>query len=394
MVNLRSDLSTFGKYIDQPAIIKGLNNAVPVASSIVALSYTAYDTYKAPKEEKKKRAIKDLIITGFTLASAFIATKGLKIGGRKIIKGISEECHHSHHHHHGSGHSSGHKHIKPIDEILNQVKDKKIKGLINKVKDKKYINLSQVVEINKSLEELAPGERLISKVIPDSHIHTPKEMFSELWKLTKVGMLPIAGGIIGGIIADKVNGEDISKTSKNKIKEGLYQYMANITLCNAGAGLALLCLNKLNIKSKAIKFVGMLTGVMTVGVLFGGTIANFVCKNFINPLLGDNNKTEGSSRKHHHHCIHDMFKDLNKERKPELLDLGLHIDDVASVGFLSGLKWIGPILPALYSISGFRAGIGYRNNDTSKSQPNQSKIELSHTPFKFVYGPSIKIEKF
>ncbi len=389
MANLRSSLNTFGKYIDQPAIIKGLNNTVPVASSIVALSYTAYDTYKAPKEEKKKRAVRNLLITGFTLASAFIATKGLKIGGRKIIKGISEECHHSHHHH-GCCHSGGHKHLKPIDQVLNQVEDIKIKGLINKVKGEEYLNLSQVAELNKSLEELAPGKRLISKVIPDNHIHTPKEMFSELWKLTKIGTLPIVGGIVGGLIADKVNGEDISKTSKNKIKEGLYQYMANITLCNAGAGVALFGLNRLNVKSKAIKFVGMLTGVMTVGVLCGGTIANFICKNFISPLLGDNSKPEGRSLKHHHHQhIHDMFKDVNAERKPELLDLGLHIDDVASVGFLSGLKWIGPILPALYSISGFRAGIGYRNNDTST---NQSKAKLNDTPLKFVYGPNIKIK--
>ncbi len=389
MVNFRSGLSTFGKYIDQPAIIKGLSNIVPATSSIVALSYTAYDTYKAPKEEKKKRAVKDLLITGFALASAFIATKGLKIGGRKIIKGISEECHHS-----GCCHSGGHKHLKPIDQVLNQVKDKHTKELINKVKEKKYLKLSQVAELNKSLEKLAPGERLMSKVIPDSHIHTPKEIFSELWVLTKVGILPVAGGVVGGVLADKVNGEDISKTSKNKIKEGIYQYMANITLCNAGAGLALLGLNKLNIKSKAIKLAGMLTGVMTVGVLSGGTIANFIGKNIVNPLLGDNNKTESISKKHHHYNIHDIFKDINAERKPELIDCGLHIDDFASVGFFYGLKWIGPILPALYAISGYRAGIGYRNNDTSKSQSNQSKIELNHTPFKFVYGPNIKIEKF
>ena len=61
-----------------------------------------------------------------------------------------------------------------------------------------------------------------------------------------------------------------------------------------------------------------------------------------------------------------MIKDLNKERRPEALDISLHIDDIASVGFMSGVKWIGPILPALYSISGYRAGIGYRNQQQSK----------------------------
>jgi hypothetical protein len=28
---------------------------------------------------------------------------------------------------------------------------------------------------------------------------------------------------------------------------------------------------------------------------------------------------------------------------------------------LSGLKWIEPALPLMYTLSGYRAGIGYRN---------------------------------
>ena len=54
------------------------------------------------------------------------------------------------------------------------------------------------------------------------------------------------------------------------------------------------------------------------------------------------------------------IKDV-KERKPELIDLGMHTDDIATVAVLSGLKWIEPSLPSLYSISGYKSGIGYRN---------------------------------
>ena len=50
-----------------------------------------------------------------------------------------------------------------------------------------------------------------------------------------------------------------------------------------------------------------------------------------------------------------------KERTPEVLDIGLHTDDIATVSLLSGLKWIEPALPLMYTISGYRAGIGYRN---------------------------------
>ena len=59
---------------------------------------------------------------------------------------------------------------------------------------------------------------------------------------------------------------------------------------------------------------------------------------------------------------------LFDERKPEPLDIGLHTDDIATVAVMSGLKWIEPALPLLYAISGYRAGIGYRNGQhTNKS---------------------------
>ena len=39
------------------------------------------------------------------------------------------------------------------------------------------------------------------------------------------------------------------------------------------------------------------------------------------------------------------------------------IDDFATVGVFNGIKFIEPCLPILYSISGYKAGIGYRNGD-------------------------------
>jgi len=78
--------------------------------------------------------------------------------------------------------------------------------------------------------------------------------------------------------------------------------------------------------------------------------------NRITPKQAGNcrNNNGGFARKHH--------KDLYDERKPELLDMALHTDDIATAGVLSGFKWIEPMLPLMYTISGYRAGIGYRNN--------------------------------
>ena len=60
-------------------------------------------------------------------------------------------------------------------------------------------------------------------------------------------------------------------------------------------------------------------------------------------------------------CGEGNTKKSEKERTPEILDIGLHTDDIATVSLLSGLKWIEPALPIMYTLSGYRAGIGYRN---------------------------------
>ena len=86
----------------------------------------------------------------------------------------------------------------------------------------------------------------------------------------------------------------------------------------------------------------MVGGILLTGVIGGSVMANYIGNKLINPIISKDKKEE--------------------KRTPELLDLSLHTDDIATVSLLSGLKWIEPSLPILYSISGYRAGIGYRNN--------------------------------
>ena len=100
----------------------------------------------------------------------------------------------------------------------------------------------------------------------------------------------------------------------------------------------------------------MTTGIVLTGILGGSAIANTISKKIIDPIFRktgiDNSEKESG-------CLYS-------ERKPEALDVGLHTDDIATVAVLSGLKWIEPALPILYSISGYRAGIGYRNGEGHK----------------------------
>lgn len=161
------------------------------------------------------------------------------------------------------------------------------------------------------------------------------------------------GGVTGGIIADKATHTNNRKGTADKVKEGLYQYLANIFLCNVGAGTALFLSERLE-NAKKIKpltpmkkLAVILTGITATGIIGGSYIANYVSKKCINPLFGEKKSDKG----------------IYSERKPEALDIALHADDIATAGILSGFKWIEPALPFMYFISGYRAGIGYRNNN-------------------------------
>ena len=186
------------------------------------------------------------------------------------------------------------------------------------------------------------GKKLFEKLIPSPKNISAKDIFSEIGYLSIYGAIPVVGGVGGGILADKITKENSKEKTLDKVNEGLYQYLANIFMCNIGAGCALGILEKLNIKSKSARAIGMTLGIVATGVLCGSKIPNCISEKIINKKV--------------------LKNDCYCKRKPELIDLGLHVDDIATVSLLSGLKWIEPALPILYGISGYKAGIGYRNN--------------------------------
>ncbi len=331
------DLRYFGKYLDQPALVKKMHKYVPYGLGAGALTFGLIDTFTAPEEQRKNKFVHNLSVLTLTVASALIATRGLKIKGKQVLNGLVE---------------LPHLHSKELDNTLLKITDDNARQLALKVKDNNVLSFKQVKELAKNLETKFNDKKLIDTIIPEPHNHKP---FEELKDLSLLGLIPVVGGVTGGIIGDKLTTPDWKSKVPNKIKEGSYQYLNNIFLCNVGAGAALLLMNKLNVKSKSIRFASMMAGVVSVGLLAGSTIANLFGQKIINPIFDKKEKNNKDSKP-------ISFKELNKERHPELLDLSLHVDDLASVGFLSGLKWIGPILPVMYSISGYRAGIGYRNH--------------------------------
>lgn len=334
-----NNISSFGKFLDQPLLIAKLNKSMPkILFSLggLYLAKNSYDLFKGAKksnQDEKNNLKKDFFKKSIVLISAIssallapkIASKLTKRLPLEALEKIKE------------------KNEKLISDFLNSSSlDLKNVEILKKAKTN-VLSLSEVKYLFSSLKT-AKGKEFLKKLIPDPENIKAKDIFQEIGYLSIYGAVPVIGGILGGVGVDVYNKENLKEKVPDKINEGLYQYLANIFMCNIGAGYALGILEKLNITSKTARALGMTSGIILTGVLGGSKIANFITKNFVGPLINPKIKKE----------------DI-KERKPELLDLGLHTDDIATVSLLSGLKWIEPSLPMLYTISGYRAGMGYRN---------------------------------
>lgn len=313
-----------GKLLDQPILIAKFEKKVPYVLAGGGLLYTANEVRKTTPEKKDKTLLRTGITMTFTILSALLAPKFVnKIFNKpnKTIDQIKKE------------------NRELIDKFL---KEKPISNntekILNKAKEK-VLNFKEIKHLSKET-----NKNFLDKLIPEPENISSKEIFSEIGRLSLLGLIPVIGGIFGGIAGDIVSSEKWKEKVPNKIKEGAYQYLANIFLCNVGAGLALAIMEKLGVKSKTSRALGMIAGIVSMGIIGGSAIANAIGNKIINPIFGK--KTE---------------KDLYCERKPEALDIGLHTDDIATVAVMSGLKWIEPALPIMYTISGYRAGIGYRN---------------------------------
>lgn len=349
--------SSVGKSIDQPVVVARLGKAVPGLLIGGACIKCGIETYKAPKKKKTNTFIKTALVLAGTIAGALLASRQT-LGNFSVKKTIETQK----------------KIAQDILKNNNNLTDK-AKKLITKSGEGKAFNPKQIQELADELKNLdeTKAKKIMDALIPPPVCTKAKDIMKELGSLSYLGLLPVVGGVAGGItgniITDKKNWK---KEVPNQVKEASFQYLANIFLCNIGAAAALGVLELFANKgqkwasSKTARVIGMASGIMATGVLGGSAIANWISKKFINPIFETKDEKQLRLEKEKQHEKESIFS----ERKVELADMGLHIDDFATVGVFNGIKFIEPCLPILYSISGYKAGIGYRNGD---------KNEHSHT---------------
>ncbi|MEI8376915.1 MAG: hypothetical protein WCF95_00085 [bacterium] len=327
-------LSCVGKFLDQPKLINGLNRSMPMILVGGAGFVIAKQTLES--DNKSKTFIKETATLLGVVGSSLLAVKGLKFRGKQIFEGLI------------------HNHSKAVpnevaDRFSKAVNDNEIKKIIEKSKTK-ILSFKNITKLMEHAQMNPEGQKFMDEFIPSPHSHNAKEILGEIKRLSLIGLVPVLGGIVGGTVGDGLTDESWRSKIPDKLKEGFYQYFANIFLCNIGAGAALAATEVLEAKkvikpSKVTRAAAMVGGVLGVGVFGGSAIANLMGQKVINPIFK--------------HKKHGKIYD---ERVPDALDISLHVDDMASVGVLSGFKWVEPALPLLYSVSGYRAGIGYRNH--------------------------------
>ncbi len=332
-----NSIKAFGKFLDQPVLISKLDNAMPKLMTAGVIFKTTHDAFilnknlKNKTDEEKTNLKKKFFKNSLTLACAVAgAVNAPKIAGfitkREPIPKLDIVKQQT---------------TRLADEFLSSHKtDKDTADILTKAKEK-ILSYSDVKKLSDKLSKSDSGRGFLNKLIPEPENVKSKDIFSEIGYLSVYGAIPVATGIAGGVASDIATKDDYKKNLPDKISEGIYQYLANIFLCNIGAGGALAILEKMKITSKLARALGMTAGIILTGVIGGSKIANMITKKIVNPVISPNKKI--------------------KERKPEPIDMCMHTDDIATVSVLSGLKWIEPALPVLYSVSGYKAGTGYRN---------------------------------
>ena len=355
-----NNLQVLGKFLDQPILVSKFQKTVPAILTGAGIAYTVSETSKAKPKDKKETAVKTGITMGVTIASALAAPHIASAISKRALPDTLKTV------------TARNKEL--VDTFIKSNKlDKTTQTILNKGKDK-VLNFKEVKNLFKNLKQKDGGKEFLEKLIPSPQNISAKDIFSEIGYLSIYGAVPVVGGIAGGITADRVTDKNNwKKKVPDKIKEGSYQYLANIFMCNVGAGAALGLLEKAGITSKGARAAGMTAGIVATGIIGGSKIANVISKKIIDPIckkITDKNEKEKYydildidflNKKSPDYIQRMTMPKPEKERTPEVLDIGLHTDDIATVSLLSGLKWIEPALPIMYTLSGYRAGIGYRN---------------------------------
>jgi hypothetical protein len=192
------------------------SKAMPKLLVAAGLGYGIKNVLNTPKEEKKNAIIKNASVLGFTIASALISTRGLcplKLFKKQIFKGFN-----------------GLSDLK-LPQKVRQVQSKLVESFLQKDKvgddildvlnksKSKVLKYSEIKIFQAQAKKSSSFNKFFNDLIPEPNFKTSKDIFSEIGRLSLMGLVPVIGGITGGIIGDRLTDANWKEKVPNKIKE-------------------------------------------------------------------------------------------------------------------------------------------------------------------------------
>ena len=385
-MSLTNTIRTFGHYVEQPDVIKSVGKYALIGGSVGGVgALTAMDTYKAQPQDRQKILTRDALVLGSTVLGTWaVGRKLMPLPSTDDAKGAVEFF------------------IKETKKVIDGVKDapthyKTLSNQLDALLCQKKLKLN-VADYKNIITQIEAGGHPEAKAHLAAIFEGEEEFpgFSpELWKqmtqagnpskgieegeLRKmahfflVGGASVLSGLAGGVVANKINGNHDPDATTNMVKEGVFQFIANIALCAVGASAAIFGMQhkpiakklaEMGTTGKLLKTGGIGAG-LSLGIFGGGVIANQLGRKVINPLC---DKIQGKEPQPL------ANNDPNQgKRKIEFWDAILHLDDVPTAMALAGLEIVEPFIPLFFGFSGYRTGIGYRNDEGRKINPTPSQ---------------------
>lgn len=211
---VRSQFNHYFARLDAGEVVRGAQPirrvAAPAVATGLGVAQLAYDLKHAPNAETKRKVlVRDVLVIGGILAGLAGATVLLKRMFKPAhlhLPGIA------HHHHHGPA--------TPFEKWVDAI-GKKLKNGLPFLKSPSGHTHAHTHQNNQALAR-------VTALFKSPKCDHGVEGATRLQTLAAGGIL---GGGIGGLLGDTINGEDLGKTAPVKLKEGLFQYIGNITFC-------------------------------------------------------------------------------------------------------------------------------------------------------------------
>lgn len=410
-------LSVYGNYIDQRAVVQRFGWPVNRAMVAAGVGLTGWHAFKAQPEERKKVLVRDALVLGGTIGGTILASGGL-VGLKQLVTPIELV-------EHKVGEKLGEKakalalygakplaeegkHLveeakKSIDKLPGEIENlhpqvvQTLKNHLDNLGDEAELSTQKLKNLYDKLFEFEPkrvGE-IFEKIFDENEEEVLKGGLKKESALKKeigeainffgIGAIGVLSGIGGGLVANKINGVKDPEKTPNMVKEGIFQFVANIGMCAVGAGSALVLMkpnewiDKVSSSesvrkaaktvdqifnhsagSKLYRFGGVLAG-LSVGILGGAHIANYVGRHWVNPAL---DKIQGKPSKP---------PEQQGKRHIEGMDMVLHVDDIPTAAAIAGTAILGPWIMPFFPVSGYKAGIGYRNDESAKKSKDKKQ---------------------